>query len=130
MKRINAATGSIGPVGPYSQAVISGHLVFTAGQIPASGDFASQPESFEDQVRQTLRNLEAILLAAGSDFDHVIKVNGYLTDPAQLEPFNRVYSEVLGHAPPARTTVCVALWGVALEIDCVAELISAQGTQA
>ncbi|MCY1434961.1 reactive intermediate/imine deaminase [compost metagenome] len=70
-----------------------------------------------------MRNLEAILIAAGSDFDHVIKVNGYLTDPAQLEPFNRVYTEVLGHAPPARTTVCVALWGVALEIDCVAELI-------
>lgn len=123
MKRIQAAPGTIGPVGPYSQAVVSGHLVFTAGQIPAVGGLDQQPEGFEEQVRQTLRNLEAILIAAGSDFDHVIKVNGYLTDPAQLEPFNRVYTEVLGHAPPARTTVCVALWGVALEIDCVAELI-------
>jgi 2-iminobutanoate/2-iminopropanoate deaminase len=123
MKRIQAAPGTIGPVGPYSQAVVSGHLVFTAGQIPATGGLDQQPEGFEEQVRQTLRNLEAILIAAGSDFDHVIKVNGYLTDPAQLEPFNRVYTEVLGHAPPARTTVCVALWGVALEIDCVAELI-------
>jgi 2-iminobutanoate/2-iminopropanoate deaminase len=123
MQRINAAPGTIGPVGPYSQAVVSGHLVFTAGQIPALSGLDQQPETFEEQVRQTLRNLEAILIAAGSDFDHVIKVNGYLTDPSQLEPFNRVYAEVLGHAPPARTTVCVSLWGVALEIDCVAELI-------
>lgn len=124
MQRIHAAPGAIAPVGPYSQAVVSGHLVFTAGQIPASDAPGSPPPAFEEQVRQTLRNLEAILIAAGSDFDHVIKVNGYLTDPAQLEPFNRVYSQLLGHAPPARTTVCVALWGVALEIDCVAELIS------
>ncbi|WP_286915752.1 MULTISPECIES: RidA family protein [Pseudomonas] len=128
MKRITAAPGTIGPVGPYSQAVISGNLVFTAGQIPARDDFDSQPADFEDQVRQTLRNLEAILIAAGSDFEHVVKVNGYLTDPAQLDPFNRVYTQVLGHAPPARTTVCVSLWGVALEIDCVAELIDKEAT--
>lgn len=126
MKRIQAAPGTVGPVGPYSQAVVSGHLVFTAGQIPALTGLDQQPGTFEEQVRQTLRNLEAILIEAGSDFDHVIKVNGYLTDPDQLEPFNRVYAEVLGHAPPARTTVCVALWGVALEIDCVAELIDIQ----
>lgn len=126
MKRIQAAPGTVGPVGPYSQAVVSGRLVFTAGQIPALTGLDQQPGTFEEQVRQTLRNLEAILIEAGSDFDHVIKVNGYLTDPDQLEPFNRVYAEVLGHAPPARTTVCVALWGVALEIDCVAELIDIQ----
>lgn len=130
MKRIQAASGGIGPVGPYSQAVTSGHLVFTAGQIPATDAAGSQPETFEQQVRQTLLNLKAVLEAAGSGFDHIIKVNGYLTDPAQLEPFNRVYSELLGHAPPARTTVCVALWGVALEIDCVAELIDHPGSRA
>ncbi|MNP35387.1 putative reactive intermediate deaminase TdcF [compost metagenome] len=104
--------------------MVSGHLVFTAGQIPAQNSLDDQPADFPEQVRQTLRNLEAILIEAGSGFSHVIKVNAYLTDPAQLEPFNAVYREVLGHAPPARTTVCVALWGVSLEIDCVAELIS------
>ncbi|MDP1250044.1 RidA family protein, partial [Klebsiella pneumoniae] len=77
---------TVGPVGPYSQAVVSGHLVFTAGQIPALTGLDQQPDTFEEQVRQTLRNLEAILIEAGSDFDHVIKVNGYLTDPDQLEP--------------------------------------------
>jgi 2-iminobutanoate/2-iminopropanoate deaminase len=104
--------------------VVSGHLVFTAGQIPAQSGLDDQPADFPEQVRQTLLNLEAILIEAGSDFSHVIKVNAYLTDPAQLEPFNAVYREFLGHAPPARTTVCVALWGVSLEIDCVAELIA------
>ncbi|MDE1185436.1 MAG: RidA family protein [Pantoea sp.] len=123
MKRISAAPDAPAPVGPYSQAVVSGNLVFTAGQIPTDSS-GQQPEDFERQVRQTLLNLEANLRAAGSDFDHVIKVNGYLTDPSQLETFNRVYVELLGHAPPARTTVCVALWGVTLEIDCIAELVA------
>lgn len=123
MKRISAAPDAPAPVGPYSQAVVSGNLVFTAGQIPTDSS-GQQPEDFERQVRQTLLNLEANLRAAGSDFDHVIKVNGYLTDPSQLETFNRVYAELLGHAPPARTTVCVALWGVTLEIDCIAELVA------
>jgi len=123
MQRIHSAPGTISPVGPYSQAVISGHLVFTAGQIPSLGSLDEQPESFEDQVRQTFANLAAILETAGSSLSHIVKVNAYLTDPAQLLPFNQVYQEILGHAPPARTTVCVQLWGVSLEIDCVAELI-------
>lgn len=124
MRRIQAAPGTIGPVGPYSQAVISGNLVFTAGQIPSLGSLGEQPATFAEQVRQTLLNLEAILVEAGSGMSHIVKLNAYLTDPAQLEPFNDVYREVLGHAPPARTTVCVSLWGVSLEIDCVAELIA------
>lgn len=123
MKRIHRAPGTISPVGPYSQAVVSGHLVFTAGQIPSLGSLEEQPDNFKDQVRQTFANLAAILEAAGSSLSHIVKVNAYLTDPDQLVPFNEVYKEILGHAPPARTTVCVQLWGVSLEIDCVAELI-------
>lgn len=123
MKRIHSAPRTISPVGPYSQAVVSGHLVFTAGQIPSLGRLEEQPESFKDQVRQTFANLAAILEAAGSSLSHIVKVNAYLTDPDQLEPFNEVYKEILGYAPPARTTVCLQLWGVSLEIDCVAELI-------
>ena len=123
MQRIHSAPGTISPVGPYSQAVVSGHLVFTAGQIPSLGSLEEQPESFKDQVRQTFANLAAILEAAGSSLSHMVKVIAYLTAPDQLAPFNEVYKEILGHAPPARTTVCVQLWGVSLEIDCVAELI-------
>jgi 2-iminobutanoate/2-iminopropanoate deaminase len=61
-----------------------------------------------------------VLEAAGSGLDHVVKVNAYLTDPGRLEDYNRVYTEFFGTAKPARTTVCVSLWGVSLEIDCVA----------
>lgn len=129
MKRIHRAPGTISPVGPYSQAVVSGHLVFTAGQIPSLGSLEEQPESFKDQVRQTFANLAAILEAAGSSLSHIVKMNAYLTDPDQLVPFNEVYKEILGHAPPARTTVCVQLWGVSLEIDCIAELIEMERSQ-
>ncbi|MFG0396576.1 RidA family protein [Pseudomonas alloputida] len=129
MKRIHRAPGTISPVGPYSQAVVSGHLVFTAGQIPSLGSLEEQPESFKDQVRQTFANLAAILEAAGSSLSHIVKMNAYLTDPDQLVPFNEVYKEILGHAPPARTTVCVQLWEVSLEIDCIAELIEMERSQ-
>ncbi|HYQ52876.1 RidA family protein [Pseudomonas sp. P39-UII1] len=129
MQRIHSAPGTISPVGPYSQAVVSGHLVFTAGQIPSLGSLEEQPDNFKDQVRQTFANLAAILEAAGSSLSHIVKVNAYLTDPDQLVPFNEVYKEILGHAPPARTTVCVQLWGVSLEIDCIAELVDMERGQ-
>ncbi|MFJ7005586.1 Rid family hydrolase [Pseudomonas putida] len=63
MKRIHSATGTISPVGPYSQAVISGHLVFTAGQIPSLGSLEEQPDNFKDQVRLTLRLAEPDAIA-------------------------------------------------------------------
>jgi len=129
MQRIHSAPGTIIPVGPYSQAVVSGHLVFTAGQIPSLGSLEEQPDNFKDQVRQTFANLAAILEAAGSSLSYIVKVNAYLTDPDQLVPFNEVYKEILGHAPPARTTVCVQLWGVSLEIDCIAELVDMERGQ-
>jgi len=129
MQRIHSAPGTISPVGPYSQAVVSGHLVFTAGQIPSLGSLEEQPDNFKDQVRQTFANLAAILEAAGSSLSYIVKVNAYLTDPDQLVPFNEVYKEILGHAPPARTTVCVQLWGVSLEIDCIAELVDMERGQ-
>ncbi|MGW6174027.1 RidA family protein [Arthrobacter sp. NPDC055138] len=121
IRRIAAAPGAVGPVGPYSQAVVANGFVFTSGQIPAGpGGLDDQPESFSDQVRQTIRNLESILTEAGSGLEHVVKVNTYLTSADQLEEYNRVYDEYFGPHRPARTSVCVSLWGVSLEIECVA----------
>ncbi len=122
MRRIAEIPGGAAAVGPFSQAVVANGFVFTAGQIPAISGLDDQPESFTEQVRQTIRNLEAVLKAAGSGLEHVVKVNTYLTDPGQLEEYNRVYVEFFGAAKPARTSVCVSLWGVALEIECVAVL--------
>lgn len=126
MRRIAQIPGGASAVGPFSQAVVANGFVFTAGQIPAISGRDDQPGSFADQVRQTMRNLESVLEAAGSGLEHVVKVNTYLTDPGQLEEYNRVYVEFFGAAKPARTSVCVSLWGVALEIECVAVLAAGE----
>ena len=120
MKRIAEVSGLAPAVGPYSQAVSANGFVFITGQLPTGG--GDQDAGFEEQVRRTLENLRSVLEEAGSGMDHVVKCNGYLTAPEQLEPYNRVYAEFFGTHRPARTTVCVSLWGVALEIDCVAVL--------
>lgn len=129
LKRFQSVPGTPALAGPYSQAVVSRGLVFTAGQIPVSPLDNQPPPDFEQQVRQIMINLRQTLLAAGSDLQHVIKVNGYLTDPDQLEIYNRVYKEFMGDTLPARTTVCVTLWGVSMEIDCIAECIPPAQTE-
>ncbi len=125
IKHFQSIPGTPAVAGPYSQAVVSGGFVFTAGQIPVSPLDNQSPPDFEQQVRQIMINLRQTLLAAGSDLQHVVKVNGYLTHPDQLEVYNRVYREFMGDTLPARTTVCVSLWGVSMEIDCIAECIHA-----
>jgi reactive intermediate/imine deaminase len=107
-------------LGPYSQAVVANGMVFTSGQIPARTSMQDQPEDLAGKVRQTLANLETILLEAGSDLAHVAKVTTYLTDPEQLPVYNRVYAEVFGSTLPARTSCCVGIWDIALEIECIA----------
>jgi 2-iminobutanoate/2-iminopropanoate deaminase len=120
IRRIAEIPGGAAAVGPFSQAVVANGFVFTAGQIPAIGGLDQQPDTFADQVRQSIINLRTVLEAAGSGLEHVVRVNTYLTDPGQLAEYNLVYAEFFDAARPARTTVCVSLWGVALEIDCVA----------
>jgi 2-iminobutanoate/2-iminopropanoate deaminase len=127
LRRIAEIPGGAAAVGPFSQAVLANGFVFTAGQIPAISGLDDQPVSFADQVRQTIRNLESVLKAAGSDLEHVVKINTYLTDPGQLEEYNSIYGEFFAAAKPARTSVCVSLWGVSLEIECVALVAAPQG---
>jgi 2-iminobutanoate/2-iminopropanoate deaminase len=118
IRRIDSPRGVPAAVGPYVQATSAGGFVFTTGQIPAAP--GQSTGTFEDDVHATLRNLEAVLHAAGSDLDHVVKVNTYLSSPDQLAPYNQAYETYFADRRPARTTVCVGLWGVTLEIDCVA----------
>ena len=120
--RLAEIPGQAAAVGPFSPAVIANGFVFTSGQIPAITGLDDQPKTFEGQVRQTIENLRTVLEAAGSSLAHVVKVNTYLTSQDQLEEYNRVYTEYFGSAKPARTSVCVSLWGVSLEIECVAVL--------
>ena len=113
------------PVGPYSQAIAHGGLLFLSGQIPLDAESgALVGESIEEQAGQVLRALEAVLRTAGSGWDRVLRVTVYMVDLAEFARFNRVYEETLGGAKPARSTVQVAALplGARLELDAIAAL--------
>jgi 2-iminobutanoate/2-iminopropanoate deaminase len=122
MKQIVSAEGAPKPAGPYSHAVVADGLVFISGQGPVNPETGTMPDAFADQVRQTLRNVQVILEAAGSSLDDVVKVNAYVTDLTRFQEFNEVYGEFFQHDPPARTTVGASLLGFLVEVDCIARL--------
>ena len=122
MREIVTAEAAPKPAGPYSHAVVSGGLVFISGQGPVNPETGTMPDAFADQVRQTLRNVQTILEAAGSSLDDVVKVNAYVTDLTRFQEFNEVYKEFFPNDPPARTTVGASLLGFLVEVDCVASL--------
>jgi 2-iminobutanoate/2-iminopropanoate deaminase len=110
-------------IGPYSQAVVHGGFVFCSGQIPIdpeTGDLVEGGVAL--QTRQVLRNLDAVLHAAGTGRGRVVKTTVYLRDMADFGPMNTAYAEFFGDARPARATVAVAGLprDVQVEIDCVA----------
>jgi 2-iminobutanoate/2-iminopropanoate deaminase len=110
-------------IGPYSQGVIAGGLLFTAGQIaldPTTGNIVEG--DVVAQARRVLANLEAILFAAGARWSDVVKTTVFLHDLADFSRVNEVYAEVLGDARPARSTVQVSALprAVLVEIDAVA----------
>jgi 2-iminobutanoate/2-iminopropanoate deaminase len=111
------------PIGPYSQAVIEGDLVFVAGQgptDPATGKL--ELGDARSQTTRVLQNLEAILTAAGSSMDQVIRCNVYLKDIADFAAMNEVYAQAFRAPFPARTTIQAGALpgGIAVEIECVA----------
>jgi 2-iminobutanoate/2-iminopropanoate deaminase len=110
-------------LGPYSQAVVAGEWVFTAGQIGLTSD-GTLKETIEAQTLQALQNLAAVLTAAGGGWRDVVKTTVYLTDLADFEAFNAVYAEVVEEPLPARSTVQVSRLpkDALVEIDAIARL--------
>lgn len=108
-------------IGPYSQAIDLGSLVFTSGQIPVAPD-GSVSDDVAEQTRQCLGNLSAVLEAAGSSMEHVIKTTVFITDMDQFGTINQVYAEFFAQPYPARSCVQVAKLpkGVSVEIEAVA----------
>jgi 2-iminobutanoate/2-iminopropanoate deaminase len=102
------------PAAPYSHAVVANGFVFISGQGPVNPETGTMPDAFVDQVRQTLKNVQAILEAAGSSLEGVVKVNAYVTDLTRFAEFNEVYKEFFRTDPPARTTVATSLLGMLL----------------
>lgn len=114
-----------GAIGPYSQAVISNGLIFVSGQIaldPDSGEVVSA--SLGAQARRVLGNLKAIIEAAGSTMDKVLKTTVYMTDLSAFGDVNEIYGEYFSKPYPARATVEVSALpkGVLVEIDAIASL--------
>jgi len=110
-------------IGPYSQAIIAGNLLFTAGQIaldPTTGQIV--PGDVTAQTERVMTNLTAVLESAGSSWSDVVKTTVYLQDMTDFPRVNEVYGRMIGDARPARSTVQVAGLprGVLVEIDAVA----------
>jgi 2-iminobutanoate/2-iminopropanoate deaminase len=96
-------------IGPYSQAIRAGGFVFASGQIPidpATGEFVQG--GIAEQTEQVLKNLAALLEAAGSGLDKVVKTTVFLADMKEFAQMNEVYAKYFAAAPPARATVAVA----------------------
>ncbi len=110
-------------IGPYSQAVKIGGMVYTSGQIaldPATGSLVDG--DFSAQTRRVFENMKAVLNEAGSDFKKVVKATVYLTDLANFQTLNTIYAEYFGDHKPARSTVGVSQLpkGAQVEIDLIA----------
>ena len=124
---VSVVTTSNAPaaIGPYSQAIKANGFVFTAGQIPLDPTTMKVVEGgIEDQSERVMLNLEAILEAAGSSFDRIVKTTCFLANLDDFPAFNMIYATRFGENPPARSTVQVAKLplGVLIEVECVALL--------
>jgi 2-iminobutanoate/2-iminopropanoate deaminase len=123
-RRVIATADAPKAIGPYSQAVVAGQLVFCSGQIPLdpkTGEMVGAAD-VRAQARQVMQNLGAVLAAAGSSFDRVVRTTIFLQDLADFAPVNEIYAGYFKDAPPARATVQVAGLprGALVEIDAIA----------
>ena len=120
---IISTTDSPAAIGPYSQGVVAGSLLFTAGQIPldpVGGDVVGS--DIGAQSEQVMKNLDGVLRAAGSSLSHVVKTTCFLADLNDFATFNEIYGRWFGDHKPARSTVQVAKLprAVLVEVECVA----------
>ena len=111
------------PVGPYSQAIVEGDLIFVAGQGPINpGTGSLELGDARSETKRVFENLKAILEAAGSSLEHVLKCNVYLRDINDFAAMNEVYATYFSKPFPARTTIQAGALpgGIAVEIECIA----------
>ena len=123
MREITQTERAPGAIGPYSQAVTAGGFVFASGQIPidpASGEFVAG--GISEQTEQVLKNLSAVLEAAGSSLDRVVKTTVFLASMDEFAAMNEVYGRFFSAKPPARATVQAARLprDARVEIDAIA----------
>ena len=111
-------------IGPYSQAIVHGDLVFTSGQIPINPETGSMDaQGIVEQTEQVMKNLDAVLSAAGSSFEKAIKTTCFLSDMADFAAFNEIYARYFTEKP-ARSCVAVKTLpkNVLVEVEVIAEI--------
>ena len=111
-------------IGPYSQAIVHGDLIFTSGQIPINPETGNvDAEGINAQTEQVMKNLDAVLTAAGSSFEKAIKTTCFLSDMTDFAAFNEVYAKYFTEKP-ARSCVAVKTLpkGVLVEVEVIAEI--------
>jgi len=118
---INDVNG-VGPIGPYSQATISGQIIFTSGQLGVNPENNELEGEIENQTKRAMDNLKSILEQSGSDMNHILKTTIYLADIAHFAAMNKIYASYFTSSKPARTTLQVAALpkNALIEIECVA----------
>jgi 2-iminobutanoate/2-iminopropanoate deaminase len=124
MKKIIKTNEAPEAIGPYSQAVVAGNFVFTAGQIALSPETGEIRGDVSHQTAQVLENIKAIIEAAGAGLDSVVKTTVYLTRPEHFTPMNEIYAQYFRGEYPARVTVFVSSLPreALVEIDAIAQL--------
>ena len=123
-RRVIRTTLAPPAMGAYSQAIVSGNMIFLSGQIPldpATGNLIPEKD-IKSQTRRVLLNLEGVLKGAGVSLNNVVRTTVFLKNMSDFADFNSVYAEFFDADPPARSTVEVARLpkDVAIEIDCIA----------
>lgn len=122
-RQVISTTDAPAAIGPYSQAIRAGNMLFVSGQIPLNpqtGEMVGTTAA--EQARQVLNNLKAVLQAAGTSLDNVVKTTIFLTDLTQFAEVNAVYAEFFPQNPPARSTIQVSALprGAQVEIEAIA----------
>lgn len=122
MKKAISTTAAPGAIGPYSQAIEAGNMLFCSGQIPIDPATGLIPEGITAQTRQALANVAGLLAAAGLTMDHVVKTTVYLADMGDFAAMNDVYAEAFAAPYPARSAVAVRALpkGVLVEVEVLA----------
>lgn len=127
--KATSTTSAPAAIGPYSQAIVTGNLVFVSGQLPidpATGNFAQG--DIKELTRQSLTNMAHILEAAGTDMAHVVKTTVFLADMDDFAAMNEVYSTFFTSPFPARSAIAIKTLpkNARVEIECVAEIAQLQ----
>lgn len=107
MKKVISTTAAPKAIGPYSQAIEAGGMIFLSGQLPIDPATGTMPEGIEAQTRQSFANIKAILAEAGCTVDHIVKTTVYLADMSLFTPMNEVYAQQFSGAFPARSAFAV-----------------------